>query len=71
MALKQDTTATLSDCKLETTLWDLYGGRIGSIEANQDNAKKKKKKLQLNQSMEEKHSIQQKENLRCDNELTE
>lgn len=43
MALNQDTTATLSDCKLETTLWDLYGGRIGSIEANQDNAKKKKK----------------------------
>lgn len=27
--LREDATATLSDCKLEITQWDLYRGRIG------------------------------------------
>lgn len=50
MVLREDATTTLSDCKLEITLWDLYRGRIGrqsgSKEVVQDHANKRLSKSQ-------------------------
>lgn len=50
MVLREDATATLSDCKLEITLWGQYRGRIGrqtgSREAIQDYANKRLSKSQ-------------------------
>lgn len=66
MVLWEDATATLSDCKLEITLWNLYRGRIGrqtgSRGAAQDHANKSLSKSQSTVNVN--NNWTQKKNLR-------